>query len=333
MLYLIGGIIILMGVLLVLYFSGPVISIKSLSPLLPEVSEDLAELEEMVKDKEARYSNKLKPGNESKIIWADSVPSKTKYSIVYLHGWSASSEEGAPLHTETARRYHCNLYLPRLEGHGFKGINGMRNLTAVKLMDSAKEAVAIASKLGDKVIVIATSTGASLALYLAGENPCIAGIIMYSPNIELYASAAKLLGGPWGLQFARMINGDYYEFQVNAVRRKFWTHRYNVEALPQLQVLLNYTMVPKTFEKVKQPVFMGYYFKNEEEQDKVVSVAAMLRMFDQLGTPESAKHKKAFAEAGHHVLASHTISKDISSVTKETFYFLENHMGLSPHKQ
>ena len=52
-----------------------------------------------------------------------------------------------------------------------------------------------------------------------------------------------------------------------------------------------------TFERVKKPVFMGYYFKNEKFQDSVVSVEAMLKMFDQLGTPENLKVKKAFPEA------------------------------------
>jgi len=39
---------------------------------------------------------------------------------------------------------------------------------------------------------------------------------------------------------------------------------------------------------------MGYYFKNEKFQDSVVSVEAMLKMFDQLGTPENLKVKRLF---------------------------------------
>ena len=47
---------------------------------------------------------------------------------------------------------------------------------------------------------------------------------------------------------------------------------------------------------------MGYYYKNKDEQDKTASVAAMLKMFDELGTPEGLKQKIAFPEAGAHVI-------------------------------
>ena len=43
---------------------------------------------------------------------------------------------------------------------------------------------------------------------------------------------------------------------------------------------------------------MGYYFKNDSMQDKVVSVPAMLKMFDKLGTPKELKVKKLFLMQG-----------------------------------
>ena len=70
-------------------------------------------------------------------------------------------------------------------------------------------------------------------------------------------------------------------------------------------------MTPEQFQKVKQPVFMGYYYKDEEHQDKVVSVPAMLAMFDELGTPADKKQKMAFPNAGEHVIASHFTSGDL----------------------
>ena len=44
----------------------------------------------------------IKPGNEAKIVWADTSKTKTEYSVVYLHGFSASREEGHPLHENFA---------------------------------------------------------------------------------------------------------------------------------------------------------------------------------------------------------------------------------------
>ena len=66
---------------------------------------------------------------------------------------------------------------------------------------------------------------------------------------------------------------------------------------------------------------MGYYYKNEEEQDKVVSVPAMLKMFDELGS--SNKQKVAFQNAGNHVLASPILSKDVENIQRETEKFLD----------
>jgi hypothetical protein len=66
---------------------------------------------------------------------------------------------------------------------------------------------------------------------------------------------------------------------------------------------------------------MGYYYKNEEEQDKVVSVPAMLKMFDELGSKD--KKKVAFPNAGNHVLASPILSKDVPNIQKETEKFLD----------
>jgi hypothetical protein len=85
-------------------------------------------------------------------------------------------------------------------------------------------------------------------------------------------------------------------------------------------------MIPETFEKIKKPVFMGYYYKDEINQDNVVSVEAMLSMFEQLGTMTSQKEKMAFPKSGNHVMTSHITSKDVEGVTKETIRFFETHL-------
>ena len=51
-----------------------------------------------------------------------------------------------------------------------------------------------------------------------------------------------------------------------------------------MQMLLETAMNEKIFRKIKVPTFSGFYYKNEIEQDNVVSVDAMRRMFKQLGT-------------------------------------------------
>ncbi|WP_340065406.1 alpha/beta hydrolase [Ascidiimonas aurantiaca] len=318
--------VLVMGV----YILGPQVESPVMERILPEVESDLSLLENKILKREAGISN-LKPGNASRIVWKDSSKAKTPYAIIYLHGWSASSEEGAPVHESIARRYGCNLYLPRLAGHGIEETENMLYLTASEYMNSVKEALAVAKKLGNKVIVLATSTGASMALYLAGDDPDVAGLLLYSPNIKVYDPNAKWLSRPWGLQLARWVTGSrYHTYEANELKRKYWTTKYRLEALTHLQVLTQKTMTHDTFQSVTRPVFMGYFYKDEATHDQVVSVPAMLEMYSQLGTPSHLKRKKAFPEAGNHVLASHVVSKDLKSVQKETCIFIEEILGLKP---
>ncbi|WP_136466098.1 alpha/beta hydrolase [Flagellimonas onchidii] len=332
LLKILKGFLLLVALLVVVYLLGPKVNKPNMDKTLPEVPSNLVELEKWIDEKEDGITN-IKPENEARIVWFDSIPSKTDYSIVYIHGWSASGKEGDPIHLETAKRYGCNLYLPRLAGHGLNEKEGMLQLTADDVIDSAKEAIAVAKRIGKKVIIMATSTGGTLALHLAGGDADIAGILLYSPNIEIYDQSAKLLSRPWGIQLAKAVKkSDYYEFEATEEKKKYWTTKYRMEALTQLQALVDNTMNTETFEKVTQPTFMGYFYKNDSIQDKVVSVPAMLKMYDQLGTPPAMKRKVAFAEVGDHVIASYITSKKLDAVKRETNKFLEQVLGLSPIK-
>ena len=320
----------LIMVLAAAFFLGPKVEKPSLDQTTPEFTSDLVALEKEIVQKETSTPN-IKSDNQARIIWNDSIPQKTDYSIVYLHGWSASQEEGEPVHIETAKKYGCNLYLPRLAGHGISEKEAMLNLTAEDLLQSAEEALAVGKQLGDKVILMGTSTGGTLALHLAKNDPDVVVLLLYSPNIEIFDPNAKLMTGPWGLQVLRAVKGgDYHEFDTDIdLKNQYWTTKYRIEALTQLQALLDVTMSKEAFAEVTQPVFMGYYFKDEIHQDSVVSVPAMLKMFDDLGTPKELKKKVAFPNAGDHVMTSYITSKDLESVKKETNNFLEQIVGLN----
>ena len=320
---------IVISLLVILYISGPAPEKPIINTELPEIKNNGSILEAEIKQEEEKNSN-IKEDNQARIVWHDSIQkNKTPYSIVYIHGFSASQGEGIPLHREFAKRYGCNLYLCRLYEHGLIEEEPMINLTPGKLLESAKRAVAIGKKLGDKVILMSTSSGGTLSLYIASGNPDIHSIITYSPNIDLYDEKSWLLTQPWGLQMARIIlGGKYYTFHGPPGFEKYWTSKYRIESIISLKSFINATMNGETFGKINQPVFMGYYFKNEEEQDKVVSVKRMLEMFAQLGTPNNLKRKINFPESGTHIIASDLWSKDISRVKEETFRFAEEILGM-----
>src|SRR5262245_30296332 len=101
---------ILMLILIVVYFLGPKPSAPEYKTDLPVVPTEPALLEKYIRDQEARH--KLKPDNEARILWLnDSAKKRTEYSVVYLHGFSASQEEGDPVHFDFAQKFGCNLYL------------------------------------------------------------------------------------------------------------------------------------------------------------------------------------------------------------------------------
>lgn len=275
----------------------------------------------------------VKPENDARIVWYDSAKRKTPYSIVYLHGFSASQEEGDPVHTDIAKTFGCNLFLARLAEHGLNDtVNALKEFTADKFWESCKEAYAIGKQLGEKVIIAATSTGGTAALKLAATYPDIAGLVLMSPNIAINDPNAWLLNNPWGKQIAKLVKGGSYIYSSNqtAEYKKYWNSKYRIESAVQLEEMLETSMNKKTFSKVNQPLLLLYYYADEEHQDKVVSVKAMKKMFEQVATPANKKQHFAIPGAQNHVLGSHVISKDIPSVEKYIKEFLVGVMGLKP---
>jgi len=315
--------------LVIVYIAGPHPKTPMYSSVLPAIPADASSLETYIAANEARH--KLKPNNEARIVWFDSSKTKTDYAIVYLHGFSASQEEGRPIHTNIAREFGCNLYLSRLAGHGIDTIQPMINLTADELWESAKQALQIGKQIGKKVILMATSTGGTLALRLASQYPNdIVALVLLSPNVAINNDKAYLLNNPWGLQIARLVTGSHYVTGTDSrpIYKQYWYWHYPLESLVQLQELIETSMTKEVFENVKQPTLMLYYYKDEKHQDSVVSVPAMLRMYGELGTPANQKIKEAMPDVGDHVLGSYIKSKDLLEVQQAVEQFMQKKLKL-----
>jgi esterase/lipase len=308
--------------LIVIYFLGPKPSVPVFNNDLPKVA-SINSIDAYITAMESPY--KIKPNNEAKIIWADSSKTQTAYAIVYLHGFSASQMEGDPVHQNIAKQFHCNLYLARLAEHGIDTTEDLMNLTAERYWESAKLAYAIGKQIGKKVILMSTSTGGTLALQLAANYPEIAGLILYSPNIEVFNPSAPLLNNPWGLQIGRtVLKSNYVDIKYkDSAYPKYWNTHYRIEAVVALQNLLEATMTETTFKKIHQPTLALYYYKDEANQDNVVKVNAIQKMMQLIATPSNLKMEMAMPNTGNHVIASPIVSKDIVSVEKATAKFME----------
>lgn len=321
--------------LALIFFLGPKVEKPSVDFSVPQAEQqvDLVLLQQQI-DNSEKNTDYIKPDNQGRIIFADSIPQKTEFCLLYVHGFSACPKEGYPLNEDFAKRYHMNAYLPRLHGHGLETPANLVDMTPDKLIESAKESLKIARQLGDKVILMSTSTGGTLSLILAAGNPDIEALIMYSPNIEMAEDMTRILTFPWGLQIGKMVSGEMIEYPDDTpMEKKYWQSSYRIEAVAYLQSLIENTMNKKTFSEVNQPVFLGYYFKDEENQDPTVKVSAMLKMYDELSTPENLKRKVAFSTVGVHPLASDIKSKDIPIVKQETYKFAEEILKLKPIKE
>jgi len=323
---------IILIVLIIVYFLGPQPATPKYSNAIPTVPTNATQLEQYIATNEAKH--KLKPDNEARIVWLDSTKQKTEYAVVYLHGFSASQEEGDPVHRDFAKKFRCNLYLSRLAEHGIDTSDALANYTAEQVWKTALEAYAIGKQLGNKVILLSTSTGGTLALKLCAEYPEIVANIMLSPNIAINDPNAWLLNNHWGLQIAQLITGKHrVSKDSSALSAQYWNNRYSTRSLVQLEELLESTMKESTFQKVKQPTLLLYYFKDEDHQDAVVKVSAMKRMFGQLGTPANQKREVAIPNADNHVLGSPIKSKDVEGVKREVEKFATEVLKLSPIQQ
>lgn len=324
---------VLLVILIIIYFLGPQPSLPKYNNDLPVIPAGAAQLEKYIADNEA--SHKLKPDNEARIVWFnDSTKEKSEYAVVYLHGFSASQEEGDPIHREFAKKFGCNLYLARLAEHGIDTTEPLANYTAEKSWRSAVEAYAIGKQLGHKIILMSTSTGSTLALKLCGEFPDIAANIMMSPNIAINDPNAWLLNNRWGLQIAHLVIGKHkVADDTTTIYKQYWNQRYSTNALVQLEELLESTMKEGTFRKVSQPSLLLYYYKDDDHQDEVVKVSAMKRMFLQLGTPDSLKMQASVPGAGNHVLGSPIKSRDVEGVKREIERFTVEILKLQEVKQ
>lgn len=297
--------------------------------------DDPNELEQFVSARENDVDC-LKPDTRARIVWADpDGKTRTSCSVVYLHGFTASQGEGYPTHLDFARRYGFNLYLSRLKGHGIDHPDAFTGLTPQHFIDSAAEAMAIGTRLGSEVILMGTSTGASLALYLAskaGREEFLRGLILYSPLIEFYGIKSRLLSNRWSRSVLKLVPGNSYMMKTNIDnprQKQVWYQKYRMEGALALGALVEKTMTVRTFKNVTLPAFVGYYYKSKTLQDQTVSVEAIKQMFDSLGTAPEKRRLVNFPDAGTHVICSSLLSNSVKQVEKQTFQFSENVLALN----
>ena len=264
-------------------------------------------------ESESRFDD-ITEGTEKKIIWAGSPGERTALSIVSFHGFSATRQELSPLADTVAKSLNANLFYTRLAGHG-RGGPGMVDGSVNRWANDANEALQIGHRLGDKVILIGTSTGSTLATWLALQptNSELGAMILLSPNFYNADSDMRMLLWPWGKQIADTLIGKVRHWESkNPLHEKYWANDYAMSSLLPMMGLVK-TVNDSDIEKINIPTLMIYSSK-----DKTISVPPIRETFARLGSEEKELFEFNDTEdPDYHALAGDLMSPSSTAVLAE----------------
>lgn len=283
------------ALVIIIFLLGPRVAIDTtLTPMhLPE------DLDEYLAIREAAVAN-LVPGAEKTIVWAGRRESRTPLSLVYLHGFSATRQETAPLADTVAAALGANLFYTRLTGHGCGG-EAMGEGSVQRWLNDVQEALAIGSRIGERVIVVGFSTGATIATWLASQPIAsdVAAFVLLSPNYGLQDGRSVILTWPWGRELAELFIGDTYGWEpYNEKHRRYWTCRFPSRALLPMMAMVKLAGT-SDLGAIRKPVLLLY-----SPEDQVVRQDRIKQVFRRIGSRTKAiKAVSGVGSPNHHVLA------------------------------
>lgn len=265
-----------------------------------------ANIDGYLSKKEARFGDIIEDAHKQ-VIWAGVAGQKTDYSIVYLHGFSATSHEIRPVPELVAQALGANLYYTRFTGHGRIG-DAMMDATPEKWLQDAIEAVEIGKQLGERVIVLATSNGGAISSYLLTDQRYaskVTGIVLTSPAYKLAHPMTALLDFPLVRYWGSLVAGKRRGFEgVNADHEKYWTNEYPTEAAYPMATIQR-AVRQADFGLIKVPAL---FFVSEE--DSVVSSGFIKKVASEWGGDSRLEVRKLTDQDDPY---RHVLSGDILS--------------------
>ncbi len=276
--FLVTGLVLL--ALLLVFAFGPRPKLDAQSPRVTVPTLDnLSALSEWLQERESKVAG-IRPGAEACIQFAHpKAPQKTALCFVYVHGFSATWPETAPVTEQLAARFGANVLQARLAGHGTDSA-GM--VTPAELwLSSLRETWEIATQLGDRVVIVATSTGAPLSVWLASfpdVKDKLHALLFMSPNFRIRSPFDFLLTVPWSGYWIHWFVGRERAWEpINEAQAKFWTYQYSTLALIEMQKVVAFVKGCRLAD-FKVPLAI-MYMKN----DPTIDPAAAVRAFGEWG--------------------------------------------------
>ena len=258
-----------------------------------------------LKKKEGRIDG-LREGCEKKIVWHAGRRQKRERALVYIHGFSASRMETWPLCDRLAQSMGANLFYTRLCGHGQDGL-AMAAATIQDWQADALEAMAIGSLIGRKIILVGTSTGGTLATWLAAQPevaPYIHSLILLSPNFFPKNPLAAAFLWPPALNLLARFFGNWRCFTVqNGEQSRYWTVRYPLKAITTMMQLVRLSW-RLDLKAASMPVLTMI-----NPWDRVINVTLAAIRCRTFGSP----HRQVVLFRGNRDLGRHVLAGEILS--------------------
>jgi alpha-beta hydrolase superfamily lysophospholipase len=280
-------------------------------PVVTDVRFDAAALEPGIdaylEQQEARFDDILEDV-EKRVIWAGEPEARAAWAILYVHGFSATSEEVRPLPDDLAKALGANLVYTRLAGHGRSGA-AMAEASIRDWMLDLAEGLAIARHVGERVLVVGTSTGATLLSLALHEEMGrdVAGAVFVSPNFGVQDPAAALLTWPAARWWAPLVAGRERAWDArNADHDYYWTTAYPTVALLPMAASVK-AAAALAHEDAKVPALFVF-----DPGDEVVNHQISQAVATRWGAEVHPVSVTGRSDPGRHVIAGDIMSPDMT---------------------
>ncbi|MFL2801402.1 MAG: alpha/beta hydrolase [Paracoccaceae bacterium] len=231
------------------------------------------DVEKYINLSESNNKNIL-PWAKKRIFWYNSKSkTKTRIAIIYIHGFSASMGEIRPVPDILAKNLKANLFFTRLSGHGLYDKYSLKDVDGKNWYNDIQEAFEIGNKIGEKILVVATSFGCTLVTeYLSktDKNNSVLGSVFISPCFGI--SDWRLFFGKyiWSKSLFKLFFGDQRVISNrNPEEKKWWCNTYPVESIVNLVISVE-KIWKSDFRKISSPALFIY-----SPKDKWISISRL----------------------------------------------------------
>ena len=209
-----------------------------------------------------------------------------------------------------AARFGANLHYARLAGHGRDMDTGGEAMAEPEVADwigDVRRAAAIGGLIGERTVILSTSTGGALVALAAAEGllPEDAALAFLAPNFRISSPLAMLLHWPAAEWWLPPLAGRTRSFEpANEAHAEWWTTRYPAVAAFLVAAAARAAR-RANYAQVRAPAFVAF-----DPLDRVVDHTATRAVMDRWPGPVEL-HVLDLAETddpSRHVVAGEVLS-------------------------